>query len=538
MKLNKPLFLLLAGTLSAGLSLTSAQAVAFTDTVGHSAEASIDTFAALGIVQGYGDGTFDPQCAITRGDMCTILSRVFTYTQQSENTFQDLDETLWYAKPMLQLNALGIIQGYGDGTIHPTGTITWEEALVMLSRAFSLEERSEYSLPYTDSDQISSWAIGHINALYAAGYLHSAEVLQPDQPFTRADVVVLLDSIIGDLGWEAAGKTVVNGVLVELEESVDPPNSDSSTNEEKPVENQPDPNPSIPEAPSDPPSSGQTSPDQPSSDKIPDSETPNQTPEETPNPPVDETIPPSEGTDSDPDDGRIETEGHNYPYDPNLFLTEDGKVSYLGNEVTTSYGIDVSTHQGEIDWQAVATDNVEFAIIRLGYRGYGSEGTLNIDARFEENMQGALDAGIKVGVYFFSQAISVEEALEEAAFVLEALEPYRDQLTFPVIYDWEDIGTTTARTYKLDNEILNACALAFCGAIEEANYETMIYFYPNLGKKRYDLDVISQYPFWYCRYDLGYPDLERPFRIWQYSDHGTVNGIEGDVDLNLCFWPY
>ena len=494
MKKRLPLTLL-ALALGAGLTLLPAGAASFTDTVGHSAEAAIDEFAALGVLQGYGDGTFGPDVSITRGDLCTILSRVFTYDTAAENAFTDLDETLWYAQPMLQLNAAGVIQGYGDGTIKPLNTITWEEALVMIARAFSIPVPAEpVELPYEDRDQISEWALESVSALYAGGYLHGESLLGPQEPFTRGDTVVVIDSIVSHLGWESAGKTVVDGALVPLSQ-VSPPDGSAGGEDE---------------------SAGSGNPDG--------------------------TEQGGSGAASDPNDadgdGLIDTEGHSYPYDPNNFVALDGRVYYLGDEITPTYGVDVSTHQGEIDWQAAAADGIQFAIIRLGYRGYGAEGTLNLDARFTENIEGALAAGLKVGVYFFSQAITVDEALEEAAFVLEALSPYRDRISLPVVFDWEDIGTTSARTYKLDNDILNACALAFCAQIEAAGYHPMIYFYPNLGAKRYDLDLIDQYPFWYCYYNGTYPDLERPFRIWQYSSTGTVAGIEGDVDLNICFWPY
>ena len=417
---------------------------AFTDTVNHPAKDAIRTFAQLGILQGDGTGKFHPDGTIMRGDMCTILDRIFTYTERAQNTFLDLDTGKWYAAPMLKLNAAGVIKGDGAGHINPTGKIIREDALIMISRAFGLEERFDVDLPYEDAHTISSWARGHINALYAGGYLPEQMLLAPKDPFTRADTVTVLYSIICDLGWEAAGKRLVNGELV--------PDLD-------------------------------------------------------------------------------------YQYEPDCFYEEDGRIYYSHLDLTPMYGIDVSNHQGDIDWQAVAADGAEFAMIRLGYRGY-TVGNINLDARFVQNIEGALAAGLKVGVYFFSQAISVEEAIEEANFVLEALEPYRHQIDLPVVYDWEDMSLTHARTYKLASDILNACALAFCGEIEAAGYEPMIYFYPHLGQKFYDLDVIDEYPFWYCYYNGLYPDLERPFRMWQYTSSGTIDGIKGKVDWNICFWPY
>src|SRR5699024_10816934 len=130
--------------------------------------------------------------------------------------------------------------------------------------------------------------------------------------------------------------------------------------------------------------------------------------------------------------------------------------------------IDVSSHQGEIDWQKVATSGVEFVFIRLGYRGYGSEGTLNLDPYFKQNLAGAKAAGLKVGIYFFSQAISVEEAREEAQFVLSYLAG--TQLDYPVVYDWEPISGASARTDGLDSVTLTDCAITFCETVAQAGY--------------------------------------------------------------------
>lgn len=97
--------------------------------------------------------------------------------------------------------------------------------------------------------------------------------------------------------------------------------------------------------------------------------------------------------------------------------------------------MDVSVHQGTIDWQQVADAGFDFAMIRVGYRGYGTEGNMRGDTQFVNNVQGALDAGLDVGIYYFSQAITVEEARQEAAYVIEQIAPYR--ITYPVAFDWE-----------------------------------------------------------------------------------------------------
>ena len=173
-------------------------------------------------------------------------------------------------------------------------------------------------------------------------------------------------------------------------------------------------------------------------------------------------------------------------------------------------------------------------MIRIGGRGYGN-GQLYEDTNFEENIEGALDAGLDVGVYFFSQAISVEEAREEAAYLLERIAPY--DITYPVVFDWEVIGKSNARADNLDTDTLGACANAFCEAVAAAGYEPMIYVSLNTGYLKYDLRQIDQYDLWLAEYDDA-PTFYYNFQMWQYTSSGTVAGIDGDVDLNLSFVHY
>lgn len=214
------------------------------------------------------------------------------------------------------------------------------------------------------------------------------------------------------------------------------------------------------------------------------------------------------------------------------FYREDGFVLYGGeNGVSTLRGIDVSFHQGEIDWELVAGAGVDFAMIRAGYRGY-SAGDVYEDERFRANIEGAIAAGIKVGVYFFSQAVSVDEAREEARTVLGIVEGY--ELDFPVAFDWEEIGQPGARADEISGETLTDCAIAFCEVIEEAGYEPMVYFYRRLGYYSYDLSRLAAYKFWVSA-PGDYPDFYYGHHMWQYSFTGSIEGIATDVDLNLCF---
>ena len=215
------------------------------------------------------------------------------------------------------------------------------------------------------------------------------------------------------------------------------------------------------------------------------------------------------------------------PYDRDAFtLDAKGRVTY-GQART---GVDVSAYQQEIDWSAVAADGIDFAILRLGYRGY-TEGGLFLDQTFSQNLRGALDAGIEVGVYFFSQAITPEEAQAEARYVLDAVAGY--EITYPVAFDWEPIAAgNNARTDGLDNDTLTRCAGAFCEVIQEAGLTPAVYFNQTLGYLRYDLRELTEWTLWLAEYDTK-PDFYYHFDLWQYSHTGQVAGIEGNVDLDL-----
>jgi len=218
-------------------------------------------------------------------------------------------------------------------------------------------------------------------------------------------------------------------------------------------------------------------------------------------------------------------------YDVECFsVGETGRVTYEKDGTRAMVGIDVSAFQGEIDWRQVADSGIEFVMIRAGYRGY-SKGIIVEDSFFRQNIAGALEAGLQVGVYIFSQAINVWEAEEEAAFLMEAVKDYN--VTFPLVFDWEPIGAE-ARTDGLSAEALNRCAGAFCETVKEGGYTPVIYFNQNQGYLTYDLSKLQDYNFWLAEYRTV-PSFYYHFDLWQYSAKGKVPGIQGDVDLDLCF---
>lgn len=213
-------------------------------------------------------------------------------------------------------------------------------------------------------------------------------------------------------------------------------------------------------------------------------------------------------------------------------FSSDGEyVIYDGADYIASRGVDVSEHQQEIDWDAVKDDGVDFAIIRAAYRGY-SEGEIFIDEYFQRNMEGALNAGLDVGVYFFSQAINEAEAREEAEYLIKLIEDY--DITMPVFYDWEPMIQESSRTVGIDRTLLTDCCLEFCKTITDAGYEAGVYFYRSLGYNHYELDRLNGLTFWAAT-PGNYPDFYYAHNFWQYSYTAQISGIEGDVDLDLFF---
>jgi len=219
-------------------------------------------------------------------------------------------------------------------------------------------------------------------------------------------------------------------------------------------------------------------------------------------------------------------------YNQSAFVKNGSIMTYNDPSVRTRVGIDVSQYQGDVDWNAVARTDVDFVIARVGGRGY-TVGAIYDDTKFDEYADGAARAGLQVGAYFFSQAVSVAEAQEEAYHVLDKLRGH--EITGPVVFDWEVIGKREARTYGIETGVLCAAANAFCKIIKDAGYDPMIYITDYAGYVKYDLSEVMDYPLWYARYDVDAPSFYYDFAMWQYSSKGSVDGIKGNVDMDIWF---
>ena len=221
------------------------------------------------------------------------------------------------------------------------------------------------------------------------------------------------------------------------------------------------------------------------------------------------------------------------PFDwGNLQMTDDGRFVYIDNgKQRSKTGIDVSENQGQIDWEAVAADGIDYAMIRLGYRG-ATTGELFLDERFADNLAGAKAANVDCGVYFFSQAKNAKEAQEEADFIVKQLNGAT--LEYPVVFDFETAvaGVDVPRASNLGKDKMTEIADAFCARIEKSGYSTMIY------GNYYDLDLyhyesLQKRNIWWAEYDAWVPSPHLDIVMWQYSNGGWVSGIDASVDMDI-----
>lgn len=265
-------------------------------------------------------------------------------------------------------------------------------------------------------------------------------------------------------------------------------------------------------------------------------------------------IDPPEWPDPDPAPGQTpdltkegwQTIGENTYYVENgklvTGLKDIGGLRYQFNDggVLNSYvGIDVSVWNTSVDWNKVKAAGVDFVMIRVGYRGYGSAGKMVEDRMFKTHMEGAIHAGLDVGVYFYTQAITEQEAVAEANFVLERIKNYK--LTYPIAFDIEKAEVENPgdvpRTEKLTNKQRTDITLAFCNTIKAANYFPIIYSNKSFLEDKLETNRLSDYHIWLAHW-VQNTDYDKPYSIWQYSETGTVEGIQGNVDLDIGFFDY
>lgn len=531
-------------TLSAALLTQPISAAAFTDTLGHWAESAIEKWSEkYGVIKGYEDATFHPDDPITRGAFAGILNRFLQYQKISPNsTFKDTSGAYW-EDAILRLHAAGVYLGT-DGAARLTANITRQQAITMVGRAFKLPESTAVPA-YADVAQIESYASGYLGTMAERGYITDVGAdnrFRPTEPITRAELINLLNNMVdtliqqsgdyststkGTLMINAADGATLNGMSIGGDLIIAPGVTGGVVLQDVTLSG------TIQNL-------GSATVDQYAT-------TPPENPGTTTPPPA-ENVPSLNWTYITGPDGKKIPYYEGVPVNTfgngSFYWNDVGRLVYSGTDFTTRFGIDVSAYQNRsipsktIDWNAAKNDGVEFVFARIGFRGTGS-GTLNSDAFYAQNIDGAMAAGLDTGVYFFSQAITVAEAVEEANYVLSLLGGRK--LTAPIAYDWE-MHDSTYRVYGTSSAMATACAKAFCETIEAAGYQAMVYTSSYVAYNKFDLSVLSKYPVWYPEYKSAsstalYPQLYYRPNYWQFTSKGSVAGLSGNVDCNLQFIP-
>lgn len=224
-------------------------------------------------------------------------------------------------------------------------------------------------------------------------------------------------------------------------------------------------------------------------------------------------------------------------------IGSNNKRNYYFNDYgakASLVGIDVSQHNGSINWNKVKNDGIDYAIIRVGFRGYGTlspHKPVMIDDRVEQNLAGANAAGIPIGIYFYSQAINVDEAMEEAGACIKYAKKYNVKL--PIYFDTEfACSDRSGRADKLSKAARTEIAVAFCESIKNAGYTPGVYASKYFYYDDLDFSRLKNYQIWVAHYTQGKTDFKYNYRMWQYTSSGSVSGISGHTDMNISFYDY
>ena len=214
-----------------------------------------------------------------------------------------------------------------------------------------------------------------------------------------------------------------------------------------------------------------------------------------------------------------------------------GLKRYMENGRKTSYvGVDISKHTGKVYFPSLKAAGVDYVMIRLGSRGY-STGQITLDENFKENIEGAIEAQLDVGIYFYSQAISADEAVQEANFVVQNLEPYRAHIRYPVAFNMGFVSNDKSRIEGLGREDKTTVTVSFLDTVRAAGYVPMVYGDKEWLIKEVDLAKLQDYDVWLSQ-EEAIPDYPYRYAMWQYDTDGVLNGIDGGADLNICFVNY
>lgn len=431
----------------------------------------------------------------------TASALVVDGEEEWENTFSDLRLDAWYYEYVADLAEAGVISGYPDGSFRPGNFVTWGEALKTMTIATgfpTIESGEDEEEAEKTEEESGHWAQAYLEFALEKGFLESGEGIELDEFISREETAELLASFLE----------------LEAEEEMKNPFKDSSNSAVLALYHIGIVDGSLEEGRRY--FKGE--------DNIKRSE-------------LSKLLSLGKAYVAENficimgDRAKINFDLPMNELDESRFISYKDRIYYDDSSMDIRYGVDVSQHQYDIDWKALAADGFDYAIIRIGYRGY-TEGKMSIDPYFEENMKEAAEAGLDIGVYFFSQATSVEEALEEAEFVLDAIEGY--EINYPVVFDWEPMFVYGSRTLTYDGDIVTDASIAFMNRIAEAGYTPMTYYNKSIAYLKLDLAKLDGYPVWLAQYATEAPDYIYHFDMWQYGT-AQVDGVEGECDVNISF---
>lgn len=224
---------------------------------------------------------------------------------------------------------------------------------------------------------------------------------------------------------------------------------------------------------------------------------------------------------------------NDYDFEANL-TREEGRLSYKDGKREAVLGVDLSKYNGNVDFKKLKDAGIQFAMLRLGSRGYGS-GTITLDDKFVEYAQNAAVSGIMTGAYFYSSAINETEAVEEANYIVGAVSGFN--VKYPIAIDIERVSGDSSRTEKLTNEERTKIVKTFCDTVKGYGYNPIIYSTRDMLISGLNLEELDEYDVWLADEQIP-TDYPYRFSIWQYSQRGNIEGVDGDVDLDLCFVKY
>ncbi|MCR5279255.1 MAG: hypothetical protein K6E19_07410 [Lachnospiraceae bacterium] len=226
-----------------------------------------------------------------------------------------------------------------------------------------------------------------------------------------------------------------------------------------------------------------------------------------------------------------------HEYDFTNLVNQSGKMKYFeGDKCVSTYGVEITKDQGYVDFNKVKKSGAGFVMLRVGARGYQT-GQITLDDYFADNLKRASDAGLDIGVYFLSQAVTEEEAIEEANTVIEALGEYK--LRFPIAYVMQYAKGDTARVEGVSKKDKTTIARAFLNTVKEKGFIPMIYGTKAWLIKNVDLTLlVKEYDTWLSQPEYDMPDYPYRFTMWRYTTEGSVDGIVGSVNMDICFVDY